>query len=347
MEECGKTVATSIESRLVPNALRGAGLSLAYVLRRAPGHTICWDEIDKELRKKGQEIDGWLTRGYQKGWLFGRADPNDPHRTIDYDPWCPKAIALIGKPWDRQVLSRCIPVEMRRKLDDEDVEDFDDTETYPMFDDLRKMAARWAADHLEPLRKPRPERPDGLRGSRSYDNWLPLLAIAEEIGGPWPVRARQAALALQAKGGHVPVVILLGDLKAIFEMMPDRGFWETAEIIDKLLEIPERDYDSTANRGRPINGKWLGVRLDDFEIKSSQPRGDNGQKRKRGYLVADFEDAFKRYLEPASPSDPCDPSDPDGPPSSGAGSDGSDGSDGQAGSWHESQPDADPTAELF
>ena len=162
MEECGKTVATSVESRLVPNALRGAGLSLAYVLRRAPGRTVCWDEIDKELRRKGQDIDGWLTRGYQRGWLFGRADPNDPYKTIEYDPWCPKAISLIGKPWDRQLLSRCIPIEMRRKLDEEKVEDFDDTESYPMFDDLRRMAARWAADHLEPLRKPRPERPDGL-----------------------------------------------------------------------------------------------------------------------------------------------------------------------------------------
>ena len=145
MPDCGKSTALDVVGRLVPRSLLGAGLTLAYVLRKAPGRTVCWDEIDKEFRKKGQDIDSWFTNGWQRGRIFGRADPNDPHATIDYNPWCAKAIAMIGKPWDEQLLSRCIPIEMRRKLEGEEVEEYIDTEPYPELTDLRAMLARWSA----------------------------------------------------------------------------------------------------------------------------------------------------------------------------------------------------------
>jgi hypothetical protein len=343
MPDCGKSTALDVVSRLVANVLRGTGLTLAYVLRKAQSRTVCWDEIDKEFRKKGQNIDGWFTCGYQRGRIFGRCE-GDANEPTDYDPWCPKAIAMIGKPWDEQVLSRCIPIEMRRKLEGEEIEEYYDTEPYRELDELRRMAGRWSADHLDRLRASRPQRPPQLRGTRPFDNWRPLFAIADAIGGDWPERARAAAVAPQTKNEHDRTAELLRDLRDLFAEAPDRGFWMTEEILSHLKDLPEREYESM-NRGRPITGKWLANQLAAFGIQSDQPR-INGKKTKRGYHAAHFGDVFSRYLVGRSPSDPSDPSDPRP-----AGSDGSEGSDGKGPSEHESQPshvpDTDPTVDLF
>ena len=56
--------------------------------------------------------------------------------------------------------------------------------------------ARWASDHEEELRNSDPMTPEGLN-DRSADNWRPLLAIADCVGGDWPERARQATKSLE------------------------------------------------------------------------------------------------------------------------------------------------------
>jgi hypothetical protein len=43
--------------------------------------------------------------------------------------------------------------------------------------------------------------PTGYDDIRAADNWRPLLAIADEAGGEWPGRARQAALNLAGADG--------------------------------------------------------------------------------------------------------------------------------------------------
>ncbi|HEV3455933.1 MAG TPA: DUF3631 domain-containing protein [Thermoanaerobaculia bacterium] len=53
------------------------------------------------------------------------------------------------------------------------------------FEELRRRAARWAADHLAALRGADPEMPGEL-DDRAADNWRPLLAIADLVGREWP-----------------------------------------------------------------------------------------------------------------------------------------------------------------
>src|SRR5262249_52324763 len=46
----------------------------------------------------------------------------------------------------------------------------------------------WAADEVETMAEARPEMPSGIE-DRDADVWEPLLAIADAVGGDWPVRA--------------------------------------------------------------------------------------------------------------------------------------------------------------
>jgi len=49
----------------------------------------------------------------------------------------------------------------------------------------RNGAARpWAADNFGKLADPDPKMPD--LNDRAADNWHPLLAIADLVGGTWP-----------------------------------------------------------------------------------------------------------------------------------------------------------------
>lgn len=52
---------------------------------------------------------------------------------------------------------------------------------------------------------------------------------------------------------------------------------------------------ATSNKGQPMTDRQLAKRLKDFEIKSSKINKPN-ETQKRGYYLADFADAFKRYL---------------------------------------------------
>jgi hypothetical protein len=53
-------------------------------------------------------------------------------------------------------------------------------------------------DHVSALTAADPEVPESLN-DRAADNWRPLLAIADTIGGPWPSEARAATLALDGE----------------------------------------------------------------------------------------------------------------------------------------------------
>ncbi len=55
--------------------------------------------------------------------------------------------------------------------------------------------ARWGQDHAAGVAAIDPEVPTGLH-DRAVDNWRPLLALSEAVGGEWPTRARAAARAL-------------------------------------------------------------------------------------------------------------------------------------------------------
>jgi hypothetical protein len=163
--------------------------------------------------------------------------------------------------------------------------------------DLPRKAARWAKDNLEILRHSSPEFPNGLN-DRQADNWEPLLAIADLVGGEWPERARKAALALSGSDDVLDERIgpqLLADLRMVFGARTE--LW-TKDILTALHALPERPWSEwSSGKGspaRPISARALAQLLRPYRIKSQQVR--IGSENNNGYTAASLADAWDRYI---------------------------------------------------
>ena len=150
------------------------------------------------------------------------------------------------------------------------------------------------ADHLEDLKNSDPPVPEKLN-DRAADNWRPLFAIADLAGGEWPRIARDAALVLS--GGEElenesAGVLLLRDIRMIFEShQSDRLSSEL--VASELVGMEDRPWPEWY-RGKPISPRQIAKKLGPFGIKPKVIR--IGGDTPRGYQLADFKDAFRRYL---------------------------------------------------
>jgi hypothetical protein len=183
---------------------------------------------------------------------------------------------------------------MRRKLQHETVErmrNADDRE----FDRLASQIARFAMDHAQQIRLSKPHLPDAL-SDRSQDNWEPLLAIAACAGPGWLERATKAALKLSAASESMSSTgnDLLADIKDVFDGTTAMKI-STADLLDKLVADDEKSW-ATYNRGKPITPRQLAKQLDTYGIKSKTVRM-GPKSTPKGYELAQFDDAFKRYLK--------------------------------------------------
>jgi hypothetical protein len=86
---------------------------------------------------------------------------------------------------------------------------------------------------------------------------------------------------------------LLADIRSIFKVKKaDR--LRSAELLKELNDMPDRRW-CTSNGGRPMNGHGLGENLRPFKVKSCTFK--DGAKAVKGYLRAELEPVFERYLD--------------------------------------------------
>jgi Protein of unknown function (DUF3631) len=129
---------------------------------------------------------------------------------------------------------------------------------------------------------------------RDADIWEALLAVAELAGGHCPTTARASAVALvaESKASKPTVgVMLLGDVRAVF----DEAGLTRLPTSDLLAALNARDDSPWAviRRGQPLNARGLSERLRKYGIEPNIVR--DGANVFRGYIRAEFEDAWSRY----------------------------------------------------
>jgi hypothetical protein len=168
---------------------------------------------------------------------------------------------------------------------------------------LRRRCKRWADDHLEVLRHSEPTLP-ASGNDPALDNWTPLLAIAETIGGDWPAAAVSSFHHITAVEDEDDAIrpMILEDIGRVFdERRVERLHSE--DLVGHLVKLEERPW-ADWRHGKPITATGLSRLLKPFRIKSKQMKlsGTN----RHGYELSDFRDAFDRYL-PAPPADPYPP----------------------------------------
>jgi putative DNA primase/helicase len=289
-KRCGKTRLLEILSGLAYRAFSSCNLTPATVYRVIEKCHPCLliDEADTFLLPN-EELRGVINSGHSvKNAFVTRINPDtmEPER---FSTWGPKAIALIGKlPGTLEDRSICISLE--RKLPTEKIKrlglDFDDE-----YLALRRKCLRWAFDSIDCLKAADPQLPP-VDNDRTLDNWSPLLAIADLIGGSWPEKARDAMVKIEAvKEDDSARVILLQDIQKVFAEHDCERLW-TQNLVDVLVAMEDRPWGEW-KRGKPLSGVSLSRLLKPFGIKPIQLKEDG--QNKRGYEFKQFKDVLERY----------------------------------------------------
>jgi hypothetical protein len=300
----GKTRALEISELLVPNAVEAVNVSPAYLFRKVGDDdakpTILYDEIDTVFgpkAKENEEIRGLLNAGHRRGAVAGRCVVHGKTVTTEeISAFC--AVALAGLGWlPDTLLTRSVIIRMRRRAPGEKITAFRRRIHAPEGHALRDRLAAWAAAGVDALTAARPDMPDGIE-DRNADVWEPLFAIADEVGGDWPKRARGAAVALVGAAGDAEPSLgirLLADLWTVFG---DRAAMATKTILRDLIEIEEAPWGDL--KGKPLDGRGLARRLRQYGVKSKQVR--IGDLTLKGYSREDFHLVWECYLSPLHPA---------------------------------------------
>ncbi len=298
---CGKTTALSILACLVPRPLLASNITPAAVYRviELNQPTLLIDEADTYLGRH-EEFRGILNSGHARLAAYVVRCHGDNHEPRCFSTWGPIAVAKIGE-LPATLQDRSIEIRMQRRRPDEKVERFRSDRTAHLTE-LARKAARWAKDHIEALRKADPNLPDGLH-DRAADNWRPLIAIADLAGGPWPESARTAANRLSGDTEDPDIgVRLLSDIRIRFkskgvDRLPSK---DLCQELGGMTGRPWADW----NQDFCITENQLARLVKEFRVR---PKGIRvGDKTPRGYKLADFDNAFARYLpcESATPQQP-------------------------------------------
>src|SRR5262249_23970747 len=290
----GKSTLLGVLGFLTPRSLVCVGLNEAVLFRSVDlwQPTLITDEADTAF------VDNEPLRAvYNSGWARGTGVlrcVGDDHTPKLFEVFTPRALGLKGKDLPDTTASRCIALEMKRKLPDETVADFTHMDD-AIFAMLRRKLARWADDNWEGLSRSQPQIPAGFH-NRTRRNWWLLSAIAELAGAEWADKARKSASSIEGVRdvGDVEVE-LLSDIKAAFDAC---GLDEisTAALIEKLAADEERPWATWAKGGKPITPNHLWRLLRKYTIASEDVR-PNGVHAK-GYKRARFEEVWRRYLVP-------------------------------------------------
>lgn len=302
---CGKTNLLEIVKEQVPRALPVSNVTAAALFRTIEAHTptLLIDEADSFMREN-EELRGIVNSGYRRKTAQVVRTVGDTHEPKTFGTYAPMVIACIGE-LPETIQDRSIVIPLKRKTPEETVEDirWESRKGKDLEADLQlrnRELARWAVDHLDAVRDTEPMIPTGLF-NRKADNWFPLLAIAEVIGGPAVEQARAAALTLSAvePSNQGKEIELLRDIQEILTHRD--GDWPVQEVCDRLVALEERPW-ATWKKGRPLDPSYLARYLRPFEITSRNIRHEG--RVLKGYDRTQLEDAFRRYLTASHPENP-------------------------------------------
>jgi hypothetical protein len=145
---------------------------------------------------------------------------------------------------------RSIVTSLRRRTAGEAVEPFRYDQMLEEMESIRRKAARWASDHLAPLKSAIPEVSDALN-DRARDLWRPLQAIADAVGGGWPERARRTAEELSSDTPEPDLPAIPHNVRSVFvthQIQQETTLMKTAETLTTAMEAPQTSGSQSATK---------------------------------------------------------------------------------------------------
>jgi hypothetical protein len=287
-KNCGKTTCRDMVALFVPRPLLTENLTVAVLFRLTDSQSpvILADEYDSWITDN-EELRGLLNAGHRQGAMVFRVE-GDAREVRGFSAYAPAVLCGIGAlPSTLHDRSIVIPLERAKRGELQARFDLRHTEAEQT---LCRKLARWCNDNLSRLTASDPQLPDGVF-NRLADNWRPLYAIAEVAGGDWPRRCAEAFAKLTRNDVDADGIriLLLTDIQQV--LTGERMF--SKDLIEELARLTERPWPEVC-RGKPISERYLARNLAVFGIRSRNIRID--EKQAKGYELADFHEAFARYL---------------------------------------------------
>ena len=318
----GKSRTLEVAKALVRRPLSTSSITPSSLFRSIGSRpTLLMDEVDAEFSgrptERSEGTRALLNAGFERGGTVMRSVPTGKDFEAKQFPvYCPKMLGGLWRKLPDTVLDRSITIELRRKTPGENVARFRkrDQALQAELRELHYRLASWGAQNVEALAGSQPDLPDELT-DRAQDIWEPLLAIADQVGGIWPERARLAARTLSGRDvaeDESTGVRLLADVRTAFGKK-DRIASEV--LVERLAAMEESPWGPKF--GRNFDPRALARLLKPFGIRPKTIRQQSlivGKKVNtetvKGYCRSDFEDSWLRYLAPhlGKPSQPSQPS---------------------------------------
>ena len=296
-KRCGKSRLLDVIEATCHKPLITVNISPAALVRsigETDPPTLLLDESDTVFGRKAsdnhEDLRGILNAGHQRNRPYIRWDAMNRCRE-DCPTFSMAALAGIGDLPDT-IMDRAVIIRMRRRAPGENVDPYRTRRDRPPLDALRGHLASWGIAHRAELGGLEPDLPVE---DRAADNWEPLVAVAELAGGDWPARARKAAVLLCAEDADADTdaslgLRLLADIRDIFTSLTV-SFLPSADLTARLRNIPEAPWQAI-----DLSMRKLALFLKPYGVGPRQ----NDARTTRGYHIADFADAFLRYLPSAS-----------------------------------------------
>src|SRR5262249_25884859 len=181
---CGKTTVLTVLSLLVRKPKRAGSISPPALFRAVEKYqpTLLLDENEKYL-EVGSDFHALLNEGHAQGATVLRV-LGEKLELREFSVFSAVAFARNGKLPD-DLEQRSIVIEMHRRKADEPISELR-AEQCASLERIARMAARWADENAELVKDADPDM--GGLFNRIADNWRPLFAIADAIGGGRPGR---------------------------------------------------------------------------------------------------------------------------------------------------------------
>jgi hypothetical protein len=294
--QCGKTRLLEICELICSRPYTAVNTSVAAMFRLVESvkPTLLFDEADTYFGPRvheHEELRGLINAGHRRGAEAWRC-VGDPKRmeVRSFPAFCPVALACIGD-LPATIFDRAVIIRMRRRRSDERIMPFRQRTATPVGKAIGERLSSWADAAGAVVGAAEPELPDWLT-DRPADVWEPLVAIADAAGGAWPARARQAASAIESerRSGVVSLGIrLLADIHTVAGADEKVS---TNALLERLNSLDEAPWGNI--RGKSLDARGLARRLTPYGIHPKLVWVAGATVR--GYELADFADAFGRYL---------------------------------------------------
>lgn len=280
--QSGKTRTMEVAMTLARNAQNTSNLTTAALFRRMADSepTLFIDEVDTIFSgATNEDLRGVLNSGYKRSGSVSRFVGGD---VTDFPTFCPKMLVGIDNGAMPDTLKdRCIPMILKRKKTDEQVERFIPRKVEQDAEALKGRVAEWAQTHYDKIMDaPDPAYVEGI-SDRKFEIIEPLLVLALIAGGKkYSDRMRAAFVKLLA--GAAPAQSLgIRALTVAREMFEEGNLnrLAVADLANKLEVTPN----------------VLGPALSKLDVKSVAVKFAGGRTAK-GYHKHAFTDAWERYL---------------------------------------------------